>query len=214
MLRLPRTTRFHIFLTGFLVAVYFLVIAIQAHAEPDNRGVVKNSEGQVVLTESTGTCVRTKWPEGHDPCQAGLTETAFRKNVRHADILRDERTLYFAFNGAVLTPDAMKRLDTLANHMKSQEDPQGARVVGFADHVGTPSYNEKLSKKRAENVQNYLISKGIVNASLADTRWFGDSMPATNCVGDMPRPQLLECLQKDRRVEVEVDYAPEVFAGR
>jgi hypothetical protein len=30
----------------------------------------------------------------------------------------------------------------------------------------------------------------------------------------MKRPELIECLQKDRRVEVEIDYAPEVQASR
>jgi len=74
--------------------------------------------------------------------------------------------------------------------------------------MGGAVYNETLSKKRAVAVRKYLVCKGIVNAQVVETRWFGDSVPATSCPKDMPRKDLIVCLQKDRRVEVEIDTAP------
>jgi hypothetical protein len=32
-------------------------------------------------------------------------------------------------------------------------------------------------------------------------------MPATSCPKDLSRAKKIDCLQKDRRVEVEIDYA-------
>lgn len=205
--------RVHIIITGAIVLAYCLVLAVQANAQTGNdHAVVQDNRGQPVLTESTGTCARTKWVENHDSCGAEVTETTIQKQVKRAVISQDERTVYFSFNVATLSPEAMNRLDTLTNDIKSQKDIKGARVVGFADHIGTPSYNEKLSKKGAEAVKNYMIAKGIVNASVAETRWFGAAMPATNCPNNLPRSELISCLQKDRRVEVEVDYTSEVVA--
>ncbi len=199
------------FLTFLAGTALCALLAISAHAaEPNDRAVVHIKDGQPVLTASTGTCVRTKWLEGHDVCQP--QQIVIQK--KRVELSQEERTIYFAFNAASLSPDAKSRLDTLATNIKSQNDVRGARVVGFADRIGTPGYNEKLSKKRAENVKNYLADRGIINASIADTRWFGASMPATSCPNNLSRPQLIECLQKDRRVEVEIDYLPEVVAGR
>jgi outer membrane protein OmpA-like peptidoglycan-associated protein len=210
---MTRMTGARLVITGVLVATCCLVLAIQASAETNDRAVVHDWRGQPVYTESTGTCVRTKWLDNHDECRRG--EVSQNTIVqRRASISRDERTVYFPFNVATLTPEAMTRLDTLATDIKSQNDVKGARVVGFADRIGTPSYNEALSKRRAENVKNYLVSKGILTARVAETRWFGASMPATSCPHDLSRPALIECLQKDRRVEVEIDYRSEVVADQ
>jgi outer membrane protein OmpA-like peptidoglycan-associated protein len=160
MNRIDRVTRLRLILTGVMLTIYFLVLAMQAHAQ-DNE------------------------PRA---------------------ILQDEHTAYFSYNDTALSADARRRLDALVKEIKSQGDIRGARVVGFADHTGKPSYNETLSRKRAENVKNYLVSRGIVNASVADTRWFGDSFSATNCPEGLSRSALINCLQQDRRVEIEFDY--------
>ncbi len=44
----------------------------------------------------------------------------------------------------------------------------------------------------------------------ADTRWFGDSEPVTDCSNDLRKTQLIDCLQQDRRVEVGIDYNRQV----
>lgn len=160
MSHISRMTRLRIILTGVMLTVYLLVLAVQAHAQTSN------------------------------------SRTA----------MQNEHTTYFSYNDTTLTPEAKHRLDALVKDTKAQGDIRGARVVGFADRVGSPSTNEKISRKRAENVKNYLVSRGIINASVADTRWFGDSFPATNCPENLQKPALITCLGQDRRVEVEFDY--------
>jgi outer membrane protein OmpA-like peptidoglycan-associated protein len=160
----------------------------------DSHAVVRDSNGTPVRSTS-GNCVRTQWMADCDACAPKII------------IPLEERTVYFPFDKSSLTPAAKKKLDSLSATIKSIGPVKSVRVAGFADRLGTPVYNEKLSKARAENVRKYLVSKGIVNAQVVETRWFGDTVPATNCPKKMKRKELIACLQKDRRVEVEVDFA-------
>jgi|GEM_PF-543322 len=163
-------------------------------AGPDYRDVVRDSNGTPIRSTS-GNCVRTMWPAGCDACS------------NQPIIPLEERTVYFPLNKSGLTPVAKKKLDALARTIRSYGPVKSVRIAGFADRLGSPVHNEKLSKARADNVRKYLVSKGIVNAKVVETRWFGDTIPATNCPKTMKRKELIACLQKDRRVEVEVEFA-------
>jgi len=180
----------------------------------DNRDVVRDGEDGTIVRSSSGACVRTRWSNGFDMCDTQVA-AAPQANVRQASSLsREERTVYFGFNQATLSPEMKDRLKTLANVLQSDSQVKGARIVGYADRIGSPGYNEKLSKKRAENVKNYLVAKGYINTQVADTRWLGASAPATECPNNLKRPELLDCLQADRRVEVEIDYTTNTQASR
>jgi outer membrane protein OmpA-like peptidoglycan-associated protein len=181
-----------------------------AHAEADYRDVVRDSEGQIVHLEN-GTCVRTKWLTDRDAC-APMQRIA-QQSIRRAqtssvssDLSQEDRTVYFKFNRADLSAEAQQRLDTLARVLKSNERVKEAKIVGYADRIGSVAYNQKLSEKRAETVRGYLISKGYTNANVTETRWVGKSEPSTNCPVMNNRSQLIKCLHNDRRVEVEVEY--------
>jgi len=67
-------------------------------------------------------------------------------------------------------------------------------IEGHTDSIGTEEYNLQLSRKRAESVRNYLVSKGISPERIT-IFGFGASMPiATN--------QTEEGRALNRRVEV------------
>lgn len=186
-----------------------------ASAEADYRDVVRDSEGQVVHS-TDGQCVRSSWYVDRDLCAsqpiaqrtvrvAQQTVTQRQEVRRAATLTQEDRTVYFKFNRAALTPEGKERLGTLANVLKSDESVKDAKVVGYADRIGSDSYNEKLSQKRAETVRDYLIANGYTNASVTETRWVGESEPSTSCPAEK-RAKLIECLHNDRRVEVEIGY--------
>jgi outer membrane protein OmpA-like peptidoglycan-associated protein len=106
------------------------------------------------------------------------------------------------------------RLDTLATALRADSQVKGARIIGYADRIGNSSYNEKLSKKRAETIRQYLVAHGYVNTNVTDTRWLGSSEPATTCHSKMNHIQLIACLQPDRRVELKIDYMTKMQATR
>ena len=102
-----------------------------------------------------------------------------------------------------LLPEGRARLDALASriaaHYASVTDIQ---LVGHADRLGKPAYNEALSLERAKTVQSYLESRGV--HARFETRAAGSSESATRCPDTGSRAKLRRCLQPDRRVDITI----------
>ncbi|NWG72832.1 MAG: OmpA family protein, partial [Parvularculaceae bacterium] len=111
---------------------------------------------------------------------------------------------WFDFDRYAVRSDARDKLDTLATDLTGVEYDE-ILVVGHADRIGTPEYNQRLSERRARSVKNYLVGKGIA-ADRIKTEGRGEFEPATDpafCQG-LRKQKLIDCLQPDRRVEVTV----------
>lgn len=110
----------------------------------------------------------------------------------------------FAFNKAVLGPIAKKNLDDMiSTKLAACAEVKSVIITGHTDRLGSQSYNQKLSEKRAEAVQSYLIAKGI-KADLIDTMGAGKTQPIKSCDDKLGRKALIECLAPNRRVTVDV----------
>jgi OOP family OmpA-OmpF porin len=188
-----------------------------ARAATDNQDVVRASNGTIV-TNSTGECVRTRWNAGGDACGPVVAQQTAQTTIitphKHAELGEEQRTIYFNFNKSDLTPAARTKLDSLTQVLKSEDDVKEAKIVGYADRIGSVPYNDRLSQARAEAVKDYIVSHGYANASVAETRWVGKSSPITSCSNNMKHSELVKCLQADRRVEVEINYAETVSDNR
>jgi len=121
-----------------------------------------------------------------------------------ADKVKLAADALFDFDKAVLKPEGMAKLDRLASQAEALK-LEVILAVGHTDRLGSASYNQKLSEKRAQAVKTYLVSKGI-EANRVYTEGKGETQPVTtdNCKNSMGRKKLIECLQPDRRVEIEV----------
>ena len=70
----------------------------------------------------------------------------------------DESGIYFDFNKSDIDAAGFKAIKMAADKLKA--DPSLiVEVRGFADYVGTPEYNTKLSQRRADTVKNELVTK-------------------------------------------------------
>jgi OmpA-OmpF porin, OOP family len=110
----------------------------------------------------------------------------------------------FDFDKAVLRPEGKAKLDELvakAGAIKLEV----ILVVGHTDRIGSASYNQKLSERRAAAVKSYLVSKGI-EANRVYTEGKGLTQPVTGdkCKGKAKSKALIECLQPDRRADIEI----------
>ncbi len=172
-----------------------------ADALNDNH-VVWDSNGHAVHSKVSGECVRTKWESGQDICAPQVAAVPVERTV----LSSTEKTVYFEFDSAVLTPEARQQLDTVAQTLRGAKDVKDADIVGFADRIGSTPYNKDLSRRRAEAVKNYLAQRGYVNSQVAETRGLGEAQPTTTCDPALSRNQQINCLSPDRRVEVELKY--------
>ena len=66
----------------------------------------------------------------------------------------------FAFDHYNLKPAARERLDALVQRMHGARI-KAIHVVGYTDSIGTEKYNQKLSRRRADSVRDYLIQDGV-----------------------------------------------------
>ncbi|GAB6909734.1 Outer membrane porin F [Desulfosarcina cetonica] len=83
--------------------------------------------------------------------------------------------IHFAFDSAVLTPDSFAILDQIVDALNTYPN-LNVLVEGHTDSIGTNAYNLKLSKRRAQAVVDYLVSKGISPSRLS-SEGFGEERP-------------------------------------
>lgn len=129
---------------------------------------------------------------------AAAPKPAAKKVTMAADAL-------FDFDKAVLRAEGKAKLDKLVADMKGIK-LEVIIAVGHADRIGKDAYNQKLSERRAAAVKDYLVSKGV-EANRVYSEGKGEKQPVTagKCgKSEKKTKQLIECLQPDRRVEIEV----------
>jgi outer membrane protein OmpA-like peptidoglycan-associated protein len=94
-----------------------------------------------------------------------------------------------------LNPGAGRKLDQLAQFL-SEHKERRVQIDGFTDSVGPDSYNEELSRRRADAVKSALLVRGI-DASRISTQGYGKAFPVANNTDSGGR-------QLNRRVEVVI----------
>jgi len=114
-----------------------------------------------------------------------------------------ESGLLYDFDSDVVKGSARSNLSTLANSLQ-QYPKSNLLIVGHTDSVGTATYNEDLSRRRAAAAANYLVSEGVARARL-QTTGLGETEPVAS--GNTET-----AMAKNRRVEVAIYASPELVA--
>ena len=102
---------------------------------------------------------------------------------------------FFDFDKSALKAEGRAKLDDLVGKIKGIS-LEVIIAVGHTDSVGSDSYNQKLSVKRAEAVKAYLVTKGI-EKNRVYTEGKGEKQPVAD-------NKTSEGRAKNRRVEIEV----------
>ncbi len=215
-----------------LAAIFALSSAIALAQDAKNQGYLLDQNMNIVTSATTGLCVRTSdWTPARAvaQCDPDLVKKPAPPAPKAAPAPKKEApkpTLppkkeappkllpqkinfsadaLFDFDKAVLRPAGRAMLDDLTRLL------QGANyevilAIGHTDRIGSAAYNQKLSVRRAEAVKKYLTEKGIPpNRVYAEGK--GKTQPLTkpsDCKRGLSRAQLIACLQRDRRVDVDV----------
>ena len=114
-----------------------------------------------------------------------------------------ESGLLFDFDSDQLREASKQNLDNLGSSLSDFGDSK-LLLVGHTDDKGTDTYNVDLSRRRANAVASYLISRGVPSARIG-TSGRGESEPIAPNDSDANR-------QKNRRVEVAITAGDQMKA--
>ncbi|MEO1051482.1 MAG: OmpA family protein [Bacteroidota bacterium] len=103
--------------------------------------------------------------------------------------------VFFDFDKATLKSESTPELDRILGILNEQATME-IEIQGHTDATGPESYNLTLSRRRAEAVKNYFVSKGVSESRLS-VAYFGENQPAeTN--------DTREGRSKNRRVQFKI----------
>ena len=166
------------------------------------------------LKTGFGDCVRTGyWSETSERCEAPAVQLAMDAAPRTAPPqITHAASALFSFDSDELDDEARATLDELLSRFEPGEISK-VYVTAHADRIGAKRYNFALSERRLEAVRNYLATKGVSLRELSVEARGADQPYTSGCcehLGPENRKNatLIECLQADRRADVEVSGQP------
>lgn len=138
---------------------------------------------------------------------AAPAQPSYEKVTLSADVL-------FDFGKSTLKDAGKAKLDELADRLSGATLDE-IKIVGHADRIGNPQANKRLSEARAETVREYLQTR--TSARTYEIAGKGSTQPVSNCKGlgadQGSNRRLVQCLQADRRVDIELFGVRNAAAG-
>lgn len=114
------------------------------------------------------------------------------KRVGEGIVVEFKDKVLFGFNRADLSTSATQNLDKLVNILNKYPDTN-IEILGHTDSLGTDSYNQTLSERRANAAATYIKNKGVAS-SRVNTRGLGETDPKVSNESEAGRAE-------NRRVE-------------
>lgn len=161
---------------------------------PTLAGPISNKGCPLVDTDKDGTldkedeCPNTPGPKDNKGCP-----------IIEQEIIEVLKTAFdnleFETAKDVIKDESKPSLDELAEVLLKKSTWK-LEIAGHTDNVGDDNKNMVLSKKRAESLKSYLVSKGI-EATRLNTLFYGETKP----IADNDTP---EGRKKNRRVEMKI----------
>jgi outer membrane protein OmpA-like peptidoglycan-associated protein len=189
--------RHHSIAIPFVILSILLGIAVTCGLQAQEQGTFTDFRSRSAYTEEDlarslfqppPSDVRTR---GIGPAQAKPAPTSGTSSKNSIAL-----NVFFEFNSDRILQNYYGDLDKLG---KVLTDPQYSayrvQIEGYTDSIGSDSYNQRLSERRAESVKHYLIQHFPIRSERLVARGFGKSKPiAPNDTS--------EGRDKNRRVEV------------
>ena len=165
------------------------------HAKP----YVQIAEDLLAEADAIGdSCLPPPAPVAVTPLAAPI------ETIEQVSIAADALFKFNKSSGDDLLPAGKQTLDEIAAKINDGYVViDSIKLTGYTDRLGSESYNQKLSERRAQTVKAYLQSKGFTH--VIETYGKGEADQVAECgTSTKPTKALTECLQPNRRVVVEV----------
>jgi outer membrane protein OmpA-like peptidoglycan-associated protein len=103
------------------------------------------------------------------------------KGVQKTDVTK-LRNIYFDFDKSDLDADDEKYLLQVKSILE-RDNTTKLIIAGHADDRGTDDYNVRLSLRRVQSVEDFLVGAGVPQGRIV-RRAYGESLPVVPCHGD------------------------------
>ena len=191
-------------------------LMVSASAYAVKPGYLTDQATDNVVRNNYGECWKTtyfdKAKNGLAECGDAVAAAPVAAKPAAAPVTTKERIslsakVLFDFNKANLRSAAKNELDPVVAKIKQHgTNLQGVVVEGHTDYLGSDKYNQKLSESRANTVKSYFVANGVpadkvtaVGKGETETK-----MTQTCKAKKLSYAKLKDCLEPDRRVEVEI----------
>src|SRR5689334_11541542 len=111
---------------------------------------------------------------------SGSNECGGKHHRAFSKLTREQRTVYFDFNKSTLNAKEKGKLDEVSKILTASKEVESVDIVGYADKIGKPSYNKRLSTRRASTVKSYLAAKGLKTRKVR-VEGLGEANSMTHC---------------------------------
>ncbi len=168
-----------------------------AHEDEDTRrcNPLLDSSGDAVM-EADGDVVEHSGTTACPEVAAAVVVVEKEAAVEPEPVLV-ERTVYFPFDVADLTPEAEAEIEkTIADQTARQA--KRVLVLGHTDRAGPADYNRQLSAERAASVEAALVAEGLPADSIA-IEAMGETNPAVETGDGVALPA-------NRRAVIALEY--------
>lgn len=176
--------------------------AEQARTQADD-AMLESAKAKASVMEARGEAERARLEaQQARQDQAAMQEQLYRSLSAILETRREARGLIvnlsdvlFDFDRASLTPGAREKLSKLSGILIAYPGTYRIEIEGHTDSVGTPQYNELLSRGRAQSVASYIRQAGIPPDRIGAVTGFGETRPVASNDNAAGR-------QQNRRVEL------------
>ena len=117
---------------------------------------------------------------------------------------KNTENILFDYDAFTLTKSEQTKLEKLSQ-LASENNVVSISISGHTDSDGKNTYNDELSKQRAETISKFLTSKDI-DKDLIKINYFGENKPVSSNA-------TAEGMQQNRRVEISIEYAVDKTAS-
>ncbi len=147
--------------------------------EVDTKGVAvdKNNNG---IPDGIESSLDARFVNEEDYVKGGGVDLVDLLNKGYVNV-------YFRFNSDQPETYSLEAINYLIKYMKENE-AASAELIGYADELGNPEYNQSLSERRAKKVYDILLASGIAENRLS---YRGGGEDASVDKGSSPARQLV-----------------------
>jgi outer membrane protein OmpA-like peptidoglycan-associated protein len=166
---------------------------------------LKPTRLQVHAVSRVAEAVSCEVPEVPAPA-AALVAHQPPKKLETITLASDALFGFGKSDAQAIPPKGRASLDKLIAHLIKKygtfEQTQ-IQVTGYADPLGNPVSNQRLSEARAQAIKGYMVEGGIPSTKIAGDGRGATDLIVTNCAA-VATPASIECNKPNRRVVVTV----------